>query len=209
MPIEPSDAIENIQRSLDLIPPAIFAIIFLAGPTAAWLLYRFVVQPRMRRYAADGSELLWICERCRSANEVRSSRCYRCALEREAIVGALEVVDGDGIVSLDPLGDDDDGGLAGPAGVPVMATAARSRPPVAVGPGRTAPAASTAIAPAAASARPDLSVALVGDGPRPPVAVGPGTPASATAPPALPARPRKVVAAGCPGAQPWSPRKRD
>lgn len=142
MPIEPTDAIENIQRSLSLVPPALLAIIFLAGPTAAWLLYRFVVQPRTRRYAADGSALLWICVRCRSANEVRSSRCYRCAMERDEIVGALQVVDGEGIVSLDPLQEEEEEEepAARPAGVPVMATTARSRPSVAVGPGR-APAA--------------------------------------------------------------------
>lgn len=206
MPIEPTDAIENVQRSLSLMPPAILAIIFLAGPTAAWLLYRFVVQPRTRRYAADGSELLWICVRCRSANEVRSSRCYRCAMERDEIVGALQVVDGDGIVSLDPLDDEEEEPAARPAGVPVMATTARSRPSVAVGPGR-APAA--APAPPTASARPDLSVALVGDGPRAPVAVGPGTPATGKTAPAVPPRPRRVVAARPVDAEPRSTRKRD
>lgn len=174
MPIEPTDAIENVQRSLGLVPPAILAIVFLAGPTLAWLLYRFVVQPRTRRYAADGSELLWICDRCRSANEVRSSRCYRCATERDAIV-SLQVVDGDGIVSLDPL-DDQEHLAAPPVGVPVMAPTARSRRSVAVGPGPASAAASKT-----APARPDLSVALVGEGPRDPVAVGPGTPAPVAA----------------------------
>lgn len=181
MPIEPTDAIDTLQRTLSLVPPTILAIVLLGGPTAVWLLYRFVVQPRTRRYATDGSELLWICERCRSANEVRSSRCYRCALERDEIVGALQVVDGDGIIALAPLDEGDD--PVSPAGVPVMATASRSRRSVAVGPG-------PATVPPAAPTRPDLSVALVGDAVRAPMAVGPGKGA-----PAVPARPRKVVAA--------------
>lgn len=208
MPIEPTDAIDNVQRSLSLVPPALLAIVFLAGPTVAWLLYRFVVQPRTRRYAGADSDLLWICDQCRSANEVRSSRCYRCAMERDEIVGALQVVDGDGIVSLGPLDDEDP---VAPAGIPVMPAPARSRRPVAVGPGRR-----PAAAPLAAPARPDLSVALVGDAPRAPVAVGPGTPASGTAStalgaatPVVPARPRKVVAAGRAEAESRRPRSRD
>lgn len=195
MLIEPTDVIENVQRNLSLMPPAILAIIFLAGPTVAWLLYRFVVQPRTRRYAADGSDLLWICDQCRSANEVRSSRCYSCAMERDEIV-ALQVVDGDGIVSLDAL-DDEEEPDGGPVGVPVMARTARSRAPVAVGPGP---------APAAArpQAVPDLSVALVGDGRRAPVAVGPGTPA-----PVVARRPRKAVAARSPDVPDPETTKRD
>jgi len=182
MPIELTNLIESVLRSLGLMPPAILAIGMLAGPTAALVLYRFVAQPRTRRSAADGSDLLWICERCRSANEIRSSRCYRCAMERDEIVGAIQVVDGDGIVTLDPLGDVDDAALR-PSGVPVMASASRSRPSVAVGPG-------PAPAPPAAAARPDLSVDLVNDATRAPVAVGPGKPE-----PVVARRPRKVVAA--------------
>lgn len=208
MPIEATDAIENVQRSLSLVPPALLAILFLAGPTAAWLLYRFVVQPRTRRYFTGGSDLLWICDRCRSANEVRSSRCYRCAMERDEIDGALQVVDGDGIVSLEPIDVDEDPGS--PVGVPVMASTPRARPSVAVGPGR-APAAARAPTPASASA-PDLSVALVGDAPRAPIAVGPGAPVTrpGKAAPAVPARPPKVAAAaGRADAEPRNPRKRD
>lgn len=182
MPIEPSDAIENLRRSLSLVPPAILAIIMLAGPTAAWLLYRFVVQPRARRSAAYGSELLWICERCRSANEVRASRCYRCALDRDEIVGTIQVVDGDGIVTLAPLDDEATG--APPVGLPVMAAAnAAPRPSVAVGPGRSVGAGDPTVE--------AVEALVVGERPkRAPVSVGPGDES-----PALAARPRKVVAA--------------
>lgn len=192
MPIEPTEAIETLQRSLALMPPAILAIIFLAGPTAAWLLYRFVVQPRTRRYAAGGSDLLWICDQCRSANEVRSSRCYRCAMDREAITGALQIVDGDEMVSLGP---DDEDLAPYPLGQPVMA-ASTAHPPVAVGPGRTRPEPTST-----------QKVGPVAEPGRPSVAVGPGKEASA-----VPAQPRKVVAAG--RAEPAQPaqkgtRKRD
>lgn len=174
MPIELTDAFDDLQRSLRLVPPAILAIVFLAGPTAAWILYRLMIaQPQMRRRAADGSDLLWICERCRSANEIRSSRCYRCAMERDETVGALKIVDGEAIVTLDP----DDGDPAYPLGQPVTA-AATARPPVAVGPGRSRP------EPASETVEP------VGERRRRSVAVGPGKDASSA-----PASPRKVVAA--------------
>ena len=189
MPIESTDAIENLQRILSQMPPAVLAIVFLAGPTVGWLLYRYVVQPRTRRFAGDGSDLLWICERCRSANEVRSSRCYRCAMERDETVGALQVVDGDGIVTLER---EDDGDPAYPISQPVIA-AATDRPPVAVGPGRgrPEPAAAVPVEPGAKRRRPS-------------VAVGPGKEASA-----VPARPRKVGAAGPTDAVPRGTRKRD
>lgn len=189
MPIESTDAIENLQRILSQMPPAILAIVFLAGPTVAWGLYRFVVQPRSRRFAGDGSDLLWICERCRSANEVRSSRCYRCAMERDEIIGALQVVDGDGIVTLDTEDDDEP---VYPLGQPVTA-AATTRPLVAVGPGRgqPEPAASEPLEPAAARRRK-------------PVSVGPGQNTSAT-----PKRPRKAVSAGRADPVPRGTRKHD
>jgi len=187
MPIELTDAIESVQRTLSLMPPAVLAIVMLAGPTAAWLLYRFAAQPQMRRRAVDGSELLWICESCRSANEIRSSRCYRCAMERDEIVGALQIVDGDGIVTLSP---DDDGESAYPLGQPVMAAAA-SRPPVAVGPGRSRHEPAPQVDPAVEPARPS-------------VAVGPGKPE-----PVAVRRPRKVVAAGRAEARDPGKTKRD
>lgn len=196
MPIEPTDAIENLRRSLSLVPPAILAIVLLAGPTAAWLLYRFVVQPRARRLAADGSELLWICERCRSANEVRASRCYRCAMERDEIVGTIQVVDGDGIVTLAPLEDEATG--ASPVGLPVMAAAnTAGRPSVAVGPGRSVGAGDPPLE--------AVEALVVGERPtRAPVSVGPGDASAARA-----ARPRKVVAAGRPDAATRVARKGD
>lgn len=102
MTVSPSEAIEAIQRSIDVIPATILAIIFLAGPTLAWLLYRFVVLPRTSRYSDRSGELLWLCSRCRSANEARTGNCYRCGLARSAITGPLHLVDGDDIIALPP-----------------------------------------------------------------------------------------------------------
>ena len=53
------------------MPTALMVIILLTGPTLVWLLYQFVVQPRTSRYAGGSSDLLWVCSRCRSANEAR------------------------------------------------------------------------------------------------------------------------------------------
>ena len=35
-----------LRAGIGLVPPILIAIVLLGGPTAAWLLYRFVVQPR-------------------------------------------------------------------------------------------------------------------------------------------------------------------
>lgn len=140
MSIDPFDLFESLERAIGVPPAAILAIILLAGPTAVWLLYRFVVQPRASRYTASQLELLWICERCRSANEVRSSRCYRCGLDREVMSsGDLKVVDRDGIVTL----------TADDVVVPETGAMPSTRPMVAVGPGRAA----TAVGAARDSAR--------------------------------------------------------
>lgn len=101
MSLDPFGALESLERAIGVPPAAIVAIVLLAGPTVVWVLYRFVVQPRTSRYDDTGLDLLWICERCRSANEVRSGRCYRCGLDREAMAsGDLQVVDGVGVVTL-------------------------------------------------------------------------------------------------------------
>jgi hypothetical protein len=174
MPIDPTDALQFVERSLSSIPAAVVVIVLLAGPTTVWLLYRFVVQPRTSRYANGHLDVLWVCSDCRSVNEVRLSRCYRCGLERAAITGALQVFDGDGLVTLD--GDEHhwaaDAGAIEPAAL-------------------ESEAATTATA---MGTRPDPAPlpALVGNriAPRPLVAVGPGKPppaAAATSPAVEPA----------------------
>lgn len=126
MPFDPSEAAQWLENTVGIVPAALLAIILLAGPTTAWLLYHFVVQPRTSRYVASEVDLLWVCEDCRSANEIRSSRCYSCGLERDEMVGDLRVVDEGGIVTL--TADDDV--------VPLPTPATADRPLVPVGPGR-------------------------------------------------------------------------
>jgi hypothetical protein len=142
------------------------AVVLLGGPTAIWLLYRFFIQPRSSRYRARPAEPIWICMGCRSANELTSSRCYRCRREwDEGRVGLLDPGPGELVtVALTetapaPLT------ATGPAPVPLyrlvepradMAAGRRGPVPVgpgkpkvvrprrAVGPGRSAPAGRTA-----------------------------------------------------------------
>ena len=49
---------------------SIMAIVLLGGPTASWLLYRFVVQPRTARMRLRGIDpsAMWVCANCRSIN---------------------------------------------------------------------------------------------------------------------------------------------
>ncbi len=98
--------IDTIRAGIGAVPPVIMAIILLGGPTAGWLLYRFVVQPRTMRMRLRGLDpsAMWVCANCRSVNALRLSRCYRCdALPLE---GELEVVDTHpaGPVRLTPVG---------------------------------------------------------------------------------------------------------
>jgi hypothetical protein len=83
--------IEALRAGVDLIPPPIIAMVLLGGPTAGWLLYRYVVQPRSSRMHGVDASALWVCPSCRSVNGMHMARCYRCdSLPDEA---DLEVVD--------------------------------------------------------------------------------------------------------------------
>jgi hypothetical protein len=137
MPIDPSGVIEWLERTLAGIPAALLVIAFLAGPTAAWFLYRYLVRPRANHVDMGTLDLLWICERCRSANEIRSSRCYACGLEVDAMTGELEIVDGTGVTGSPGVGEVGDMGDAGSSTeLPALSpTAGSGRPPTAVGPG--------------------------------------------------------------------------
>lgn len=84
--------LESLRVGIGLIPPALIAMVLLGGPTAGWLLYRYVVQPRsrMRVRAYDGATF-WVCPNCRSVNDFRRSSCYRC--DAEPIEQDLELID--------------------------------------------------------------------------------------------------------------------
>jgi hypothetical protein len=70
----------------------------------------------------EGDELYWVCQDCRSANDVGQRRCYHCHADRDT-AGAIQVIDHDQLLELDE------------------ADAEESSPGIAVGPGRPDPSA--------------------------------------------------------------------
>jgi len=139
MSLHPTDVLNLLEYLFRVIPHTIIVIVLLTAPTIAWLLYRFVVQPRKARYAGRESELLWICERCLSANAATHPSCYSCGVSREETVGDLTVIDGDRLVVLGRTSDGADAEANISVEAAVAAAAAAGRDPVAVGPGRPAP----------------------------------------------------------------------
>ena len=100
MHIDIGELIRTLQAGADAVPAAIVAAILLSGPTLLWLLYRFIVQPRARRRLLSPSAM-WVCPQCRSVNELRNSRCYRC--DAMPIESDLEVIEPDP-VPMTPVG---------------------------------------------------------------------------------------------------------
>lgn len=83
MPIDLAGLYEAIMSGLGTVPSAIIAAVILAGPTAIWLITRFVNPPDLgmtEELALE--ELLWVCPHCRSINEDRIASCYRCHKHR-------------------------------------------------------------------------------------------------------------------------------
>jgi hypothetical protein len=70
--------IDAMRAGIGLVPSVLIAIALLAGPTAGWLLYRYLVQPRNRRMRGLDPSAMWVCPNCRSVNDLRLQRCYRC-----------------------------------------------------------------------------------------------------------------------------------
>jgi hypothetical protein len=91
VPIDPVEFVDSIRDGLGQVPGVVFAAILLGGPTALWLLYRFIVVPRTSRFRPGTPSTLWVCPNCRSANEIPQDRCYRCGYERDSLRG-IEVV---------------------------------------------------------------------------------------------------------------------
>jgi hypothetical protein len=103
------------------LPSAIIAAVLLGGPTAGWLLYRFVVQPRSTRYrAVDSAAVMWVCTGCRSVNELRADHCYRC--DRVPDEADLHIID-------------PNLGMPIPMHLPMPSATATTRVPVGPGPG--------------------------------------------------------------------------
>ena len=78
-PVDPGGLFEALLRGLAQVPSALIAAALLAGPTAIWLIARFVNPPDLAtRDDMALEELLWVCPHCRSINEDRIATCYRC-----------------------------------------------------------------------------------------------------------------------------------
>jgi hypothetical protein len=88
MPFDPNDVLTAITKALPKLPSALIAAALLGGPTAIWIITRIVRPPSLIKTAEEPPEdlenLLWVCESCRSMNEDRLDRCYRCHLARTA-----------------------------------------------------------------------------------------------------------------------------
>ena len=83
MPVDPSGLFEAVMSGLAQIPSAVIAAALIAGPTAIWLLARFLNPPDVAKRDDGGlEELLWVCQACRSINELRIANCYRCHRSR-------------------------------------------------------------------------------------------------------------------------------
>jgi hypothetical protein len=115
---------ETLQAALAQVPGALLVIVFLGGPTAAWIIFRVLNASSRPRPTTTATGLLWVCASCRSANDTSRDRCYRCGVAAD--VDALEVVAPD----VDPRS-----GLR-PVMTPGLDLGGRA--PVAVGPGKAA-----------------------------------------------------------------------
>jgi hypothetical protein len=143
MPFDPTELIDAVQGNLGSVPAAIGAILLLVGPTTAWIVYRMVVQPRTTRSTDGASDLMWVCDKCRSVNEARRGACYRCGVRQSEVGGDLRVIDGSGIVTIGEDGRSTSGTPVGPEPSPAspiieipMIVGGAPRRPVAVGPGK-------------------------------------------------------------------------
>ncbi len=85
MPFDPNGLIESISNGLPRVPSALIAAALLGGPTAIWLIVQFTRPRDVPKKVVEVPEtLLWLCTSCRSMNEDRVDRCYRCHIPREA-----------------------------------------------------------------------------------------------------------------------------
>lgn len=159
MPIDLGALGDSLQRGFGQIPPIAIALALLAGPTAALIGYRLVSSARRTPVATDVEPSpYWVCQDCRSINELRQTRCYSCGLGRDATPEVEVIIDapiarpttfdvpaGSPFAALGGNADLGSTGATGP-GVPVMADASDWYTGVPVGPGRGEPAAVPVVA---------------------------------------------------------------
>lgn len=158
MPIDLGALGESLQSGFGQIPPIAIALALLAGPTAALIGYRLVNAARRTPALTDVEPApYWVCQDCRSINELRQPRCYSCGLSRDAMPEVEVIIDAPigrpttfDVPAGSPfaaLGGNADVGSAAPgSGVPVMADTSAWNTGVPVGPGRAEPAAMPVVA---------------------------------------------------------------
>lgn len=147
MPIDLNTLGESLRRGISEIPPVAIALALLGGPTAALIGYRLIGVARRMQTASELEAVpLWVCQTCRSVNQLRQSRCYSCGTAREAS-GEIEVILDQLAVApstfqapagspFAALGSNLDPRSAQGPGTPVMGGASSPRDAIAVGPGR-------------------------------------------------------------------------
>ena len=85
MPFDLNGLFESITHGVSKLPSAVVAAVILGGPTAIWLITRFVNPPDLRKKEVVAvEERLWLCGACLSINEDRLEHCYRCNQARAA-----------------------------------------------------------------------------------------------------------------------------
>ena len=149
MPIDLGALSESLQSGFGQIPPIAIALALLAGPTAALIVYRMVSASRRAPVSTDvEASPYWVCQDCRSVNALRLTRCYHCALSRDATPEIEVILDAPparpmtfDVPAGSPfaaIGGNVDRARTQPAGpwVPVMADASDWNIDVPVGPGR-------------------------------------------------------------------------
>ena len=94
MQVDLNALIDAIVSGISRLPSALVAALLLAGPTAVWLIARFMNPPDPGKRAVAGETLLWVCEACRSINDDVVDNCYRCHRPRGAESGAIVVEPG-------------------------------------------------------------------------------------------------------------------
>lgn len=92
MPIDLAGPYEAMMSGLGTVPSALIAAVLLAGPTAVWLIARFLNPPDIGMTEEVAlEEPLWVCPHCRSINEDRIASCYRCHKLRADESGPLVI----------------------------------------------------------------------------------------------------------------------
>lgn len=144
--------IDTLRRGVAAVPSVLIAVVLLAGPTAALIGYR-IMGYRMMVAARRAQSLnvaqaipLWVCHDCRSVNQLRAARCYRCGIDRDSTNDIEVILD---LPTASPtffevpagspfaaLGSTTRRTSPDRPGVPVMADPSSQRRGVAVGPGQ-------------------------------------------------------------------------